>query len=94
MERENRPAAIRPASDQDATLSASDTQAQLAAMSQIMQAINASRHDTGPIFDAILENAQRLCNAPMAGLVLATAQDDHQTLAAYVVTCSPEKSGI
>ncbi len=69
---------------QDVNLSRSDVQAQLAAMSDIMQAINASRHDEGPVFTAILEHAKALCNAPMAGLILATAQDDHQTLAAHI----------
>lgn len=69
---------------QDVNLSRSDVQAQLAAMSDIMQAINASRHDEGPVFSAILEHAKALCNAPMAGLILATAQDDHQTLAAHI----------
>jgi len=69
---------------QGVNLSRSDVQAQLAAMSDIMQAINASRHDEGPVFTAILEHAKALCNAPMAGLILATAQDDHQTLAAHI----------
>jgi len=49
-----------------------------------MQAINTSRGDERPIFDAILKNAQALCNAPMAGLILATADDTVQTLAAHV----------
>ncbi len=52
-------------------------------MSEIMQVMSTSRHDETPIFDAILENARTLCNARMGGLILATAQDEHQTLAAH-----------
>lgn len=85
MERPHLPS-TRLGSDkhQDAGLSKSDVQAQLVAMSEIMKAISTSRHDEAPIFSAILENAKTLCNAPMAALVLATAQDEHQTLAAHV----------
>ncbi|MEP1199281.1 GAF domain-containing protein [Tateyamaria sp.] len=65
-------------------LSPDDLQAQLAAMSEIMQVINASRHDEAPIFASILDHARTLCNAPMAGLILARAGDPHQRLAAHI----------
>lgn len=65
-------------------LSRSDLQAQLSAMSDIMQVISTSRDDDAPIFAAILESAKALCNAPMAGLILATAKDSSQTLAAHI----------
>ena len=65
-------------------LSPDDLQAQLAAMSDIMQVINASRHDEAPIFASILDHAKTLCNAPMAGLILARTGDSHQRLAAQI----------
>ncbi|WP_432816647.1 GAF domain-containing protein [Sulfitobacter sp. JB4-11] len=68
---------------EEARLTQADLQAQLAAMSEIMQVISTSRDDEAPIFAAILKNAKALCNAPIAGLILATAEDDCQTLAAH-----------
>ena len=41
-----------------------------------------SRHDDAPVFDAMLKNAITLFKAQMAGLILATAQDAEQSLAA------------
>ncbi|WP_299722450.1 GAF domain-containing protein [uncultured Tateyamaria sp.] len=54
------------------------------ASSEILGVISESREDQGPVFDAILRNACALCNAPLAGLILGTAQDAAQELAAHV----------
>ena len=58
-------------SDDPATrdLNQADLQAQIAALSEIMQAISAAQGDEKPIFQTILKNAQSLCNAPMAALI-------------------------
>lgn len=53
------------------------------ATSEILGVISRSRDDEKPVFEAILDNAQALCNAPMSALVLARANDDHQVLASY-----------
>ena len=42
-----------------------------AATRDILQVINQSRSDTEPVFKAILENASRLCKAPLAFLAMA-----------------------
>jgi len=42
-----------------------------AATGEILQVISQSRSDTGPVFDAIIENASRLCKAPLAFLSIA-----------------------
>lgn len=52
-----------------------------AATSEILGVISRSRDDEKPVFEAILDNAQTLCNTPMSALVLARANDDHQILA-------------
>lgn len=57
---------------------------QLAAVSEVLQVLGRSRDDDGPVFQAILTNAVALCNAQMAGLILATAQDTIQSLAAHI----------
>ena len=72
------------APDTDAELSPAALKAQLTALSEINRVISASQHDEAPIFEAILKNAITLCGAEMAGLILATAEDDHQTLAAHI----------
>jgi len=54
-----------------------------AALQEILDVIARSRNDEAPVFDAILKNARRLCEAPMAGLVLGRATDDYQILAAH-----------
>ncbi|WP_299371792.1 GAF domain-containing protein [uncultured Tateyamaria sp.] len=58
--------------------------AQLAAVSEVMQVLGRSRDEDGPVFKTILTNAVALCNAQMAGLILATAQDAVQSLAAQI----------
>ncbi len=58
--------------------------AQLAAVSEVMQVLARSRDNDAPVFQTILSKAVALCNAQMAGLILATAQDDPQTLAAHI----------
>jgi len=54
-----------------------------AALRGILQVISRSRDDEAPVFDAILENARRLCGAPMAALVLGRPGDAYQILAAH-----------
>ncbi|MCV2888077.1 GAF domain-containing protein [Ruegeria aquimaris] len=53
------------------------------ASAEILEVISQSRENEKPVFDAILENACALCNAPLAGLILGTPQDATQTLAAH-----------
>jgi GAF domain-containing protein len=51
----------------------SELQSQLereAALREILEVISASRDDEQPVFEVILENAARLCDAPIAGLHL------------------------
>ncbi|MFT4730140.1 MAG: GAF domain-containing protein, partial [Granulosicoccus sp.] len=54
------------------------------ATSDVLTVISQTEHDEAPVFRAILEKAQAICNAPMSGLILATAQDKAQTLAAHI----------
>ena len=54
-----------------------------AATGEVLSVISQSRDDEHPVFDVILENAQRLCNAAMSALVLAEPGDKIQTLAAW-----------
>ncbi|MEM7430059.1 MAG: GAF domain-containing protein, partial [Pseudomonadota bacterium] len=49
-----------------------------AATREVLQAISQSRDDEQPVFEVILENAARLCNAPHAGLLLVN--DDESLL--------------
>ncbi len=48
-----------------------------AATLEVLQAISRSREDEGPVFDAILENACRLCDAPLAYLSMTTEDRTH-----------------
>ncbi|MCE8525612.1 GAF domain-containing protein [Ruegeria pomeroyi] len=57
---------------------------QAAATREVLDAISMSRDDEGPVFDAILRNAARLCNAPMARLELAdSARETYRCVAAW-----------
>ncbi|NNE53747.1 MAG: GAF domain-containing protein [Sulfitobacter sp.] len=49
----------------------------------ILQTISESRRDDAPVFEAILGNAARLCNAPMAWLLLLNEDWTELSLAAY-----------
>lgn len=53
-----------------------------AATSKILEVINRSRDDDGPVFDVVLENAAKLCGAPSARLMLANKVRDHFRVAA------------
>ncbi len=44
------------------------------ALREILNVISSSRDDQAPVFDVILQNAARLCNAPFAGLYLLDNQ--------------------
>lgn len=48
-----------------------------AALNTVLQIISISRNDQKPVFDAILENASELCNAPLSFLTLV---DDARTV--------------
>ncbi len=64
-----------------------DIQTQLAreaATSDVLKVISQTQDDEGPVFRAILEKAQRICNAPMAALVLGTVEDKAMSLAAQI----------
>ena len=50
----------------------------------ILEVISQSRDDENPVFNVILQQASRLCEAPFAGLLLGTADDSHQRLAAHI----------
>ncbi len=54
-----------------------------AATRQILQVISRSRDDEKPVFDAILENAARLCKSTMARLHLLNEAGTHHLLAAH-----------
>ena len=48
-----------------------------AATREILEVISTSRDDAQPVFDAILKNAARLCDAPMADLDLVDEDGQH-----------------
>ncbi len=48
-----------------------------AATREILQVISQSRDDEAPVFDAILENACKLCDAPLAYLSMTTEDRTH-----------------
>lgn len=54
-----------------------------AALRQTLGAISVSRADEAPVFDAILDNASRLCHAPLAALGLISKDGRHYELTAY-----------
>ena len=53
-----------------------------AALREVLEVISHSRDDDRPVFDAILQNATRLCGADSAALLLGTPAGPHLTLAA------------
>ena len=54
-----------------------DAREREAAAREILQVISASRDDEGPVFMAILANASRLCDAPLAYLSMVTEDGTH-----------------
>ncbi|MEL7167145.1 MAG: GAF domain-containing protein [Pseudomonadota bacterium] len=54
-----------------------------AATREVLEAISAASDDERPVFDAILGNARKLCEAPFAALILGRESDDHQTMVAH-----------
>jgi GAF domain-containing protein len=52
------------------------------ASAAILEVISQSREDERPVFDVILRNAARLCNAPIACLMLVNAAGTHIVMAA------------
>ena len=53
-----------------------------AATREILQGISQSRADTAPVFEAILQNSRRLCNAPLAFLSMVNEARTHVTIPA------------
>jgi GAF domain-containing protein len=54
-----------------------------AATREILEVISQSREDDGPVFDVIVNSAARLCNAPMAWLVICNDAQTAMTVAGY-----------
>jgi len=59
------------------------TRAREAATRAILEIVSHSHDDEAPVFEAILAHAQRLCRAPVSGLILATPEDAFQRMAAH-----------
>ena len=49
---------------------------------EILRIISQSRNDEAPVFEAILENACKLCDAPHGGLILRNPEDTHLVMTA------------
>ena len=59
-----------------------------AATREILEVISRHPDDEQPVFDAIIESAARLCDAPFAGLMLRNDPDTHLVVAASKTTNS------
>ncbi len=64
-------------------LAVQNAQERDAATREILQVISRSRDNYEPVFDVILENAVRLCSAPLAFLALANTERTHLDLVGY-----------
>ena len=63
-----------------------------AATREILQVISQSRDDEQPVFDAILRNAARLCEATTGGLIIGRRSDTHwRTVAMFGADALPGK---
>ena len=72
---------MNDASDQiDAALS--EARAREAALREVLQIISQSRHDEGPVFEAVLKAATLRCGADKAGLMLGEPDGERLSLAA------------
>jgi GAF domain-containing protein len=67
----------------DLTVALSQAREREAATRKILDVISRSRDDEKPVFDAILENAARLCKSTMARLHLLNEGGTHHLLAAH-----------
>jgi class 3 adenylate cyclase len=54
-----------------------------AATGEILGVISRSRDDDLPVFETIVRNAQKLCDAPISALILIRPDDSHLTLVAH-----------
>ncbi len=64
------------------------------ALREILSVIRDSRADEQPVFDAILHHARRLCDSPMAGLVMGRKGDRAQRLAASYGTKTVDRGAV
>ena len=63
--------------------------AQLAATTEILRLSDKSRKNETPVFEAILKYCRDLCHVPMAAVILATAENEIQKLAAQLGFTTP-----
>ncbi len=73
---------LPPDPEESLTAELGQARAREAALRAILEVISQSRDDDRPVFDAILQNATRLCGADSAALALGRPDSPHLTLAA------------